>query len=231
MVRDRDMTGIVLAHGKAAETVRRHVPNWEAAFDELLFVSPADDAFPGARGMGRSERSGSDAIERMKFAVHWAASKSAATIFEYDTLFFTGKIPDHIVGENRLISSVLKGDTNPQPGLIVRYGHSPWMAGAATWRRILGSAGDEQMGWPDRWLAVACRQAGIEMLAFDGAFSDDNAWTPAILSAAAEAVRFGAPVVHGAKSAHDWETIVAARREFEQRVRPGASGARSGNSA
>ena len=204
------MTGIVLAHGKAAPTVERHLANWRSLFPELIIVSPKDDPFSASDSMiGASERHGRSALDRFRFAMECGAARAGITaILEYDTLFF---LRFSNVQTNMVACSVLRDDLNPIPGLVMPYGHSPWVSTGETWRRVLAGLGDdEQMGFPDRWLALACRNAGVPLMGFIDGFSDDAPWTPAVRAQAALAVQSGAPVVHGCKTAEDFAALEAA---------------------
>jgi len=203
------MTGIVLAHGKAAPTVERHMANWRALFPEIIIVSPKDDPFSESDSMiGTSERHGRSALDRFRFAMECGAARSGVTaILEYDTLFFRRFSTAQM---NMVACSALRQDRNPIPGLFMPYGHSPWVATGETWRRVLAGAGDEQMGFPDRWLALACHNAGVALMGFINGFSDDAPWTPAARAQAALAVQSGAPAVHGCKTAEDFAALESA---------------------
>lgn len=82
------MNAIILAHGGAAETVASHTPNWEAAFDGLIFISPSDDPLPGSLPIGLSCRNGVGSIERLIFAMAMASRFPVCAIIEYDVLMF-----------------------------------------------------------------------------------------------------------------------------------------------
>jgi len=183
--------------------------NWRALFPEIIIVSPKDDPFSKSDSMiGTSERHGRSALDRFRFAAGCGAARAGVTtILEYDTLFFR---QFSTAQTNMVVCSVLRHDRNPTPGLFMPYGHSPWIATGETWRRVLAGAGDEQMGFPDRWLALACHHAGVILNGAINGFSDDAPWTPALRANAALAVRSGAPVVHGCKTAEDFAALESA---------------------
>lgn len=223
------MNAIILAHGGASATVARHLPNWEAAFDGLTFISPSDDPLPGSLPIGLSCRNGTGAIERILFAVALASRFPTCAIMEYDCLVFPHTYaPDEydsepltvnfgrwanleaLDGTPLLCSEVFPNEDPAELFAAPTYGHCPWIATGETWWRLLTAGADYQMGFPDRWLALAALRANVALRGMDGAYSRDRAFD----AVAGRTARLaGAPCVHGCKTAEEFEMIMADHRE------------------
>lgn len=200
------MTGIILAHGQAADTVKRHTENWRAAFTQLIFISPSDDYLPGSIPMGTSARAGIGSLERLLFAAVMASRFDAAAVLEYDTLIF-GCITANLIPENTLLCSEVFVNDDPL-FTAPSYGHSPWIARGETWWRLVTAGADTQRGVPDRWLALAAHNAGVDVCGMGG-YSCDKEWSSRHQLAAQAARRNGAIAIHGAKTFNDFVTITA----------------------
>jgi len=218
------VNAIILAHGGAAEAVARHTPNWQAAFDSLMFVCPSDDPLPGAFPMGLSCRNGIGAIERIAFAVALASRFEACAILEYDVLVFSQTVlfgKQNIPVEWRFgnwAACDLMGDLwmhcsevfpNEDPEHIFAaptYGHAPWIATGETWWKILTAGSDFQNGYTDRWLANAAKRAGVALCGMEGSYSRDCGFDA---STARTARLAGAPCIHGVKTLEQYEEAMS----------------------
>ncbi len=194
--------------GGAAGAVERHRPNWEAAFDGLTFISPADDPLPGSLPIGQSCRNGQGAIERLLFAVCMASRFPLACVMEYDCLIFSNYRRCDGSAEERPTLWCSETFPNEDPVEIYAgpvYGHAPWIATGETWWKLLCAGSDSQHGFPDRWLANAALRAKVELRGMEGAYSRDQGFD-------AQEARLrrlaGAPCLHGVKTREQFETIM-----------------------
>jgi len=211
------MNAIILAHGGAQEAVNRHLPNWNAAFDGLTFISPSDDPLPGSLPIGLSQRDGTGAIEHLLFAMALASRFPVCCIMEYDALVFgfpglSHSIPpmrfgDRFVGDSQdlFCSEVFPNEDPPDVFAAPTYGHCPWIATGETWWKLLTAGADFQRGFPDRWLALASIRANVALRGMEGSYSRDRGFDA--LAARMARLR-GAPCIHGVKTAEQFETIM-----------------------
>lgn len=208
------MNAIILAHGGASATVARHLPNWEAAFDGLTFISPSDDPLPGSLPIGLSCRNGTGAIERILMAVALASRFDSACIMEYDCLvFFSSAIgpsghwfDGEVFTQPLFCSEVFPNEDPAELFAAPTYGHCPWIATGETWWRLLTAGADYQMGFPDRWLALAALRANVALRGMQGAYSRDRAFD----AVAGRTARLaGAPCVHGCKTAEEFDMVMS----------------------
>lgn len=196
------MTGIILAHNKAAAAVARHRPTWEAVFEQTIIISPWDDHVPGSIPMGSSEKIGRGCIERMMFAATLASRFERAAIVEYDTVFFGNGFTQKFPVDGVLACS--RAWLNDDPLFTAQaYGHSPWIATGETWWKIICAGADFQHGVPDRWLALAAERAGVGLREIQYAYSEDRKWSDKTLMEAVIHRMLGGIVVHGIKN--EWE--------------------------
>lgn len=200
------MTGIILAHGGASAVVERHMPIWRESLSELIFISPADDPIYGAMLFGTSERNGRCTIERMMVACLIASKYPVAAVLEYDALILRklDDVPANSLVGSELFPNVCSAFTAPV------YSHCPWIARSETWNRIARAGAQFELGYSDRWLSLAAHNAGVEMIKVNGCFSRDVAWSDDDRKQAHQSIRNGAPLVHGIKTAQDYEAAVSA---------------------
>lgn len=196
------MNAIVIAHGGAQATVDRHLPHWMTTFSDVTFICPKDDklsfnsSIHSTTGIGESCRNGAGAIERMRYAARLAKSELMSCVMEYDTVFKFGRMPDFGWTPLKLVCSSIFDNYDPAFAATI-YGHSPWIASGTSWRSIVSYGDDDQGGWPDRWLALAAKKAGIRLLGMDAGYSYDAEWTNEIIEEATQRPRV---VFHGVKT-------------------------------
>lgn len=202
------MTGIVIAHGGVKDSVERCMNNWKEAFEQVILIAPYDDPLPGqAMHIGQSCRNGIGAIERMLVACILASRFKVAAVMEYDTLIFE-TIPDfHVSPDALLCGQVFVSDEDKFQAK--HYPHSPWIARGDAWWKILNAGAGHEEGNPDRWLALACQNAGVPMFTLTGSFSCDREWTPEVIAEAVQARKKGAISVHGFKTKEAFHTLTA----------------------
>lgn len=201
------MRAFILTHGGAHAAMLRHVPGWSRAFEGFRYISPEDDPY-GSLLIGKSCRNGAGSILRMEAAALMASRFPMACIMEYDTVFVAGALPDEGWEPNTVICSSIFENHDPQFQAAI-YGHSPWIASGETWEKILRASDDDQGGWPDRWLALACQKAGIRLLGMKAGYSYDGEWTPEIIE---EALSEKRAVYHGVKTEEAFNRIAAAHQ-------------------
>lgn len=206
------MTGIILAHGAASDCVERHIPNWQAAFSEIIIISPYDDPVPGSCMIGDSCRTGRGIMERILFAAVMASRFKAAAILEYDALIFQ-RLEEWDIVPGEMLCSVRFLNDDDQFSAET-YSHCPWVATGEDWWRIVGTGADAQGGNPDRWLAQACELSGVKQLGTIESYSTDRDWPEERILEAIEAKRSGATFIHGVKSEEVLQRIMQAKTEL-----------------
>lgn len=211
-------TGIVLAHGGVADTVRRHLPDWLAHFDDLVFVTPENDMLSFSmigrdfmvHGRGLSCHNGHDACERMRFACGLAAGAERAVVFEYDTLFFREipLCPESVAMGSCLFTHDFKGfNKDFKSGWWL---HSPWLADPSGWLGLSKIGVGLEPTYPDRWHAAACDAAGLKPHALSKGYSQNSIIEAAHVAEAVSAVLNGAAAIHGVKCQEVLNKIKAA---------------------
>lgn len=201
------MTGIILAHGAAADCVSRHWSNWQAAFSEIILISPTDDPLPNSCQIGTSCRNGQGIMERMFFASVMASRFPSCAILEYDALAFLNMDRLDIQSGAMYCSVVFQNDDDRFAAST--YGHCPWIATGADWWKIARAGADFQHGNNDRWLAQACQLSGIKQFGTINSYSTDRDWPEERISEAIQAKRDGAIFIHGVKSEEVFNRIMA----------------------
>ncbi len=205
------MTGIILAHGKAADCVFRHMPNWQAAFSEIILISPTDDPLPNSCQIGTSCRNGQGIMDRMFFAAVMASRFDRCAVLEYDALAFINLDRLEVLPGAMLCSTVFQNDDDQFAANT--YGHCPWIATGEDWWKIVRAGADYQGGNNDRWLAQACDLAGITQFGTINSFSTDRQWTEELILEARQSRLDGAIFIHGVKSAEVFDRIASATSE------------------
>lgn len=196
---------IVIGHGGMQQSVERHILCWQAAFDEIEFISPANDSLFGQKGIGESCRYGPGAIQRIRRAVEIASKENMCCITEYDGVFKTGKLPDTGWPFAKLVCSMIFDNYDPAFTAPI-YGHPPWIGSGESWRAILRNGDAFEGGWVDRWVSKAATKAGIGLLGMDAGYSYDAVWTDAIIKEATQAPYL---VFHGVKTEIAFNAIMA----------------------
>lgn len=197
------MKGICIAHGKRLETLKRNAQTWFPALDSLEVISPEDDPIEGAELLGESCWAGAGNLARIRAAVKKAAQESIACVLDYDVVFPPIRIPDKIVKDGVVLCSETYMDDEGGKFTYNIYGHCPWIATGKTWKRILAKDDGQiwEHGFTDRWLAVCCVRAGIELLPMRHGFSQYGEWNNKDRERAVES---NALIYHGVKSELDF---------------------------
>ncbi len=158
---------IVLAHGKVAETVARHLPQWQKFADQIIFFTPADDPLPSTYwqySLGSSKAYSADTNRRCRAAFGFAALShyEYVLVFEYDSLIFGDSIPERILPPRDGISA--PGFMNADPKFKgSMYLHFPQLythaAMQATFQAMRNLPDDAEHGFTDRFVGLAVEEA------------------------------------------------------------------------
>ena len=210
------MTGIVIAHGAALDTILRHKPLWDIWFDDYEFVVPEDDKLPNMghrlNTVGLSEHNGLHAVERMRAACSIASGYASAAVLEYDTLVFG---PPMASTEGVIMGSYLF--VAPTPIFASAWWlHSPWQTSQEDWRKLADCPAELEGRFPDRWLSAAADSIGIIGAGFTGGYSQNSLDRPEYVAAAIRAVEAGASAIHGVKTLSVFEKLKAARYDQDK---------------
>lgn len=200
------MTGIALVHASAGEFLSRQIKEWGRIFSPLILISPADDHFPNSIPIGLSEHHGIHSINRMMFAALLASKFPRSCVFEYDTIFRVA--PPEDVSSGMLYASSAYYSDSPSFEAEV-YSHSPWIATGETWWNVFTAPWDLQHGFPDRWLGLACQNAGVQQTGLQGCMSHDREWTPEKIAEAREFIQAGGLILHGVKTEEVYRAVLA----------------------
>lgn len=187
---------IVGARGCEEHLVKMNRGSWETFFPEIIIVTPEDDLLPGAQFIvGKSGHIGPEAIDRMLYGMKLGAQWPCVALSEPDVVFF-----DFIdVADGEIVSSQIHPNIDPRFS-APEYPHAPIIATRKTLRKLLDTLpGISENETGDRVLAAACIASGITMRGVG--FSRNTIDTPHDFVQACAAVRNGAKVVHGVKSA------------------------------
>jgi len=194
------MTGIILAHGRAQETVARNMSTWSAWCDSYEFVCPCDDPIKDYDYVicsGLSQHNGLDTIERMRLAFERAAAYKSAVVLEYDTLLF-GSPPKPKKNEIFGCGPFFDGSGNFKANW---WSHSPWLTTKANFKKISECFNKNlEARFPDRWLAAVCDQCNLVNVSYEKWWSQNSIDTPQFEIESLEARKVGAIAIHGVKT-------------------------------
>jgi hypothetical protein len=195
------MNGIVIAHGKAKEVFDYHSISWKKYLNNIQIVCPTDDPIElsGAitHKIGKSEHSGFDTCERLRYCFELASKNDGPTaIIEYDVIlfdFFPEPKPDEIFAcEKRKDGQIFVSDW---------YAHNPWIVDQRTAKKIAEYKFLYEANYGDRWLAAVSDRLGVsfQKLPFSYSPHGGNANTDSLKLEAIRAVYSGSKYVHGNK--------------------------------
>jgi hypothetical protein len=194
------MTGIVLVHGKATETLKHNMNTWSAWCTDYEFICPTDDQLLGYDNVytsGISQHNGHDTVERMRYACERAANHKEACILEYDTLLFGS--PPTTKG-NVLYGCGPFHDVNPR-FKADWWSHSPWLTSQKNFKKLSSCPTVElETHFPDRWIAAAADRCGMRAAAYKLWWSANSIDTLQYEKESLEARQNGAIAIHGIKT-------------------------------
>lgn len=214
--------GVVLAHGDAAPSVRRHLPLWQKVCGEILVVVPEDQCFDLGDGVpvvetvpngGKySTETNRRAANALRIAQGAAKEIPLVMLLEWDSLVW-GPIPLHAVPEWGSMAAT-KFPAEPRSPIHPRtfagsfYLHFPHLYTRLALDLVLGTIDqniplDAEHGYTDRFLGLAVEKAGVPVLDWRAkglSFSWENISAhPERVAACRQAVQRGALFSHGIK--------------------------------
>jgi hypothetical protein len=203
------MIGIILAHGKAIETIKRNMNTWSAWCTDYEYICPSDDPLVGFDNVytsGLSKHNGHDTVERMRYACERAANHKKACVLEYDTLIFDS--PPVIKG-NVLYGCGPFYDSNPR-FKADWWSHSPWLTSQKNFKKLSACPTDElETHFPDRWIAAAADYCGIKASAYKLWWSQNSIDTPQFEIESLVARKDGAIAIHGVKTERVYDILMS----------------------
>lgn len=214
--------GVVLAHGKARDTVIRHLPYWFKICEKLLVVTPIGQPLnlnnPDvtelqlvADGGSYSTSTNQRCYEALKAG--YAVGTPFVMLWEYDSLAWgpvpLGAIPERgsmaaIYWQNERISPI-----HPKTFMGNFYLHFPHLYSRQGLELVIGTMESsmnmtEEHGYTDRFLGLAVELSGIPVLNWTGlglSYSfEDITSHGARIDGCIHAVQNGALFSHGIKS-------------------------------
>lgn len=231
MLDRRRVLGVVLAHGAAEATVRRHLPYWLKVCQQVEIWVPVGEAFPmhtpGASVVEAVPNGGaySGATSQRCFEALAGACESNfefTALFEYDSLTW-GPIPDKAIPEHGEVAGIRWPNElkSPVPGKTFAgafYLHFPQLYSRLGLELTVGAMREamqftDEHGYTDRYVGRAVELAGLpvkDWRAMGLAYSWENiSRHEHRVAECVEAVRRGALFSHGIKDEASLRRILA----------------------
>lgn len=212
---------VVLAHGKAKETVLRHLPIWKSITEDVMITSPMDDrlAIPGedCRFFGKSARYDRETNIRTLWAMQQGALANPKHLIfcEYDALLW--RWPEVKAGQWDVMASKFTSADPKFKGSF--YLHSPIIFGRSGYLRTIEAMKnlplDAEYGFGDRYFGLAVETAKVNVLDGHalGLSYSQNEIAGVFVDQCADAVANGACFTHGVKE-HFVLTRILTRANF-----------------
>lgn len=227
---DRNLVlGVVLAHGKARDTVIRHMPYWLKTCAKLLVVTPIGQPLnlnnPDVTEVQLVEDGGSYStstnqrcFEALKAGYQFGTP--FVMLFEYDSLCW-GPIPSRAIPEHGSMAAIYWRNESRSPIYPKTfkgnfYLHFPHLYTRLGLELVLGTIEnsvpmDAEHGYTDRFLGLAVERSGIPVLNWTGqslSYSfEDITSHGARIDGCIHAVQNGVLFSHGIKSQSGLEKI------------------------
>jgi len=215
---------IVLAHGKVADVVKRHLPVWQQWSAPVIFFTPTDDPLPESLGLeqysrGKSKAYSADTNIRCRAALQYAAKTRAHYVLlcEYDSLVF-GNIPhQHIPyptdrsSRNAVAAPMFHNADSKFRGKT--YLHFPQLYSMTAVQAVVAEMesmpADAEHGFTDRYVGLAVERAHTQVIDLNptGFVYTQNEIDKAKLPEALAAYAKGARWSHGIKSAEVFSAL------------------------
>lgn len=196
------MTGIILVHGKALNTLLLNMQTWNTWCNQYEFICPSDDPLNGFDNVyckGASQHNGHDSVERMRYACERASKYKNACILEYDTMLFHSPPKP---SKNQIYGCGPFYDDN------IRFkskwwSHSPWLTSMNNFKKLSVCQTDElETHFPDRWISAAADYVGLTPVSYKSWFSVNSIDTPQYEKEAITARHINSAIaIHGVKTA------------------------------
>jgi len=223
--------GVVMAHGAAQATVRRHLPYWLRVCQQVEIWVPEGEGFdlnvPGAMVMEAVPNAGGySAATSQRFALAMQCALDMGYDFtlllEYDAMVW-GPIPDRAVPEHGEVAAIKwpNEPVSPVPGLTFPgafYLHFPHLYSRLALELTVGTMRQAMRfsdghGYADRYVGRAVELAGVPLKDWRGmglAYSWANiSHHEHRVAECVEAVRAGALFSHGIKDEASLRRILA----------------------
>lgn len=202
----------ILAHGKASDVFRRHIPLWKAHnSDDILVFCPEDDRIEQSispwpvSSFGKSEHNGREQWKRLRFWLQHLSllDFSHFLIYEYDSFCLKSAAPSP---SPRGLIGNLALNLDPVRFISSRYALPPWLIDQASLRRMQ-EASDYwpdifEEGEPDRYFSALADLAAVPILPHRPAGYAEGTIKPEHFPALKQAIQAGATMIHGVK--HHW---------------------------
>lgn len=177
---DRNTLGVVLAHGAAQATIRRHLPFWTRSCGRVVVVVPNEQGFslPGAEVIEAVDDGGAYSPSTNVRARHALAHALElgypyTMLLEYDSLAW-GSIPDRAVPEHGAMAACRwpNEPVSPIPGkefISPFYLHFPHIYTRLALELVVGTLeesvpDDAEHGYTDRYLGLGVHRSGVPVL-------------------------------------------------------------------
>lgn len=202
---------IVLAHGKVADVVARHLPMWQDMGREVFFFTPVDDPLPDKSlkqySVGKSKAYSEDTNLRCREALRFASMTLYDYVFlcEYDSLVFKKPIPTVFQPTKDGVAAPVFHNVDPSFSGKT-YLHFPQLytnsAVHATVAAMDALPLGAEKGFTDRYVGLAVEKAAIPVKDLNptGFVYTQNEIDEKKLPEALEAYKKGARWSHGIKT-------------------------------
>ncbi len=215
---------VVLAHGKVADVVKRHLPVWKQWSAPVIFFTPIDDPLPEDMGLeqysrGKSKAYSADTNIRCRAALQFAAKTRAHYVLlcEYDSLVF-GDIPHNCIpypidaqSRNAVAAPMFhNGDPKFKGKTYLHFPQLYSMTGVqAVVAEMESIPADAEHGFTDRYVGLAVEQARTQVIDLNptGFVYTQNEIDAKKLPEALEAYKKGARWSHGIKTAEVFSAL------------------------
>ena len=211
---------IVLAHGKAVDVCRRHLPVWQNLAAEVVFFSPVDDPLPpGDRSysIGKSKAYSADTNLRCREALRFASLTRFEYVLlcEYDSLVF-GDIPAKYYPDWNGVTAPAFPNSDPK-FIGKRYLHFPQLYSRDAAQAVVSAMDamplDSEHGFTDRYVGLAVERAScitlFNLIETPYVYTQNEIDDPKLPQALA-AYKNGARWSHGIKTRKVFEALRAA---------------------
>lgn len=206
----------IIAHGRAEETMIRHLRLWEAHGVPLWFVCPENDELGGEIGhkitpLGEAHHNGPGSIVRLKHILFELETRDSEyhVIYEYDSFCLGGVIPFQSG-----FSGNLYCNDHPSRFQAPAYPNPPWVFDHMACKIMAETA----RMWPDiyeegeadRFFAALTYLSGVPLRAFNPLGYSNATITERDIPKLRRRIKEGGVMIHGVKN--QW--TLAACQEF-----------------
>lgn len=214
---------VCMAHGKASDTVWRHMKEWIKHDCEILYFCPTDDPIKGLSPQflrGTASHHGDGAIRRFRLLLDFLSRMNYEQFFitEYDSMFLGKELPKVFAGH---IQATYFSEPHPEvwggscflhPPLLI---HNSAMVSFSVAAKELAGSGIEAkaQGFWDRLLGIYCGVLGIPIIKNKWGVDSwsKNTIEDADIPEVVAAIENGAEWIHGIKTQKVYDAVCEAR--------------------